>query len=308
MARDHRDVVERGAAAQEGRQRADARASAGARSTRSTSASAASTARPRRRELRAAASSSSSARASSRSRRCAGPAGSTSPTSSDDYEFVALRAPGRLPDRARAARLERRARHRAAPSTRSTSPRSTCRTRPRCTRGCASGGAYLVGPLARYALNLDRLSPLAREAARRGGPRARLPQPVPQHRGPRGRDPLRARRGAAAHRRPTSRPTGRRSTVAPRAGTGYGWTEAPRGMLYHRYELDADGHDPRRARSSRRPRRTRRTIEEDLRALRRGHLDLPDDELHLRCEQAIRNYDPCISCATHFLDLEVDRG
>jgi coenzyme F420-reducing hydrogenase alpha subunit len=35
---------------------------------------------------------------------------------------------------------------------------------------------------------------------------------------------------------------------------------------------------------------------------------MPDDELAIRCEQTIRNYDPCISCATHFLRLEIDRG
>jgi len=39
----------------------------------------------------------------------------------------------------------------------------------------------------------------------------------------------------------------------------------------------------------------------------RVHDDLPDDELSLRCEQAIRNYDPCISCATHFLKLTVEQ-
>ena len=49
-------------------------------------------------------------------------------------------------------------------------------------------------------------------------------------------------------------------------------------------------------------------IEEDLRAVVEAGLDLPDEQLSLRCEQAIRNHDPCISCATHFLTLTVDRG
>ena len=49
------------------------------------------------------------------------------------------------------------------------------------------------------------------------------------------------------------------------------------------------------------------TIEHDLWHFVEHHLALDDDELTLRCEQAIRNYDPCISCATHFLDLEVAR-
>jgi coenzyme F420-reducing hydrogenase alpha subunit len=35
--------------------------------------------------------------------------------------------------------------------------------------------------------------------------------------------------------------------------------------------------------------------------------ELSDDELRHVCEQAIRNFDPCISCATHFLDLEIVR-
>jgi coenzyme F420-reducing hydrogenase alpha subunit len=48
-------------------------------------------------------------------------------------------------------------------------------------------------------------------------------------------------------------------------------------------------------------------IEEDLLAFVQANVDLPDEELSLRCEQTIRNYDPCISCATHFLRLEVDR-
>jgi coenzyme F420-reducing hydrogenase alpha subunit len=38
---------------------------------------------------------------------------------------------------------------------------------------------------------------------------------------------------------------------------------------------------------------------------RYAHLN--DDELRGLCEQTIRNYDPCISCATHFLRLEVER-
>ena len=50
-----------------------------------------------------------------------------------------------------------------------------------------------------------------------------------------------------------------------------------------------------------------RTIEEDLRGVVERSLDVPDEELTLLCEQTIRNYDPCISCATHFLKLEVER-
>ena len=48
-------------------------------------------------------------------------------------------------------------------------------------------------------------------------------------------------------------------------------------------------------------------IEHDLFHFVEANLDLSDDELRHRSEQLIRNYDPCISCATHFLDLTVDR-
>ena len=95
--------------------------------------------------------------------------------------------------------------------------------------------------------------------------------------------------------------------VPPRAGTGYGWTEAPRGMLWHSYTLDDEGTilDAKIVPPTS---QNQRTIEEDLRALVGRNLSLSDESLQLRCEQAIRNFDPCISCATHFLRLTVDRG
>jgi coenzyme F420-reducing hydrogenase alpha subunit len=78
-------------------------------------------------------------------------------------------------------------------------------------------------------------------------------------------------------------------------------------MLYHRYRLADDGTildaliiPPTSQNQA--------SIEEDLKLLIGGWLDLPDEELRLRCEQTVRNYDPCISCATHFLDLRIDRG
>ena len=49
-------------------------------------------------------------------------------------------------------------------------------------------------------------------------------------------------------------------------------------------------------------------IEDDLHRFVTQHIGLPEDELSLRCEQAIRNYDPCISCATHFLTLRIERS
>jgi sulfhydrogenase subunit alpha len=167
------------------------------------------------------------------------------------------------------------------------------------------GGAYLCGPLARYALNSDRLSPLAREAAAN----ADL--------GPVCRNPFRsivvrsveilyaldeALRLIAAYDEPDHPAV----DVPARAGSGCGWTEAPRGMLWHRYRLDDDG-TILEAKIVPPTSQNQATIEADLRAFLAGHLELEDDRLRVLCEQAIRNHDPCISCATHFLDLEVQR-
>jgi coenzyme F420-reducing hydrogenase alpha subunit len=167
-------------------------------------------------------------------------------------------------------------------------------------------GTYLVGPLARYALNRDRLSPLAREAADEAGL------------GPVCRNPfqsivvrsveilyaldeaLRLIEGYEEPERPAVE-------VTPRAATGSGWTEAPRGMLWHSYRLDGDGAivDAKIVPPTS---QNQAKIEEDLHEVVRRSLDLADEPLRLRCEQAIRNYDPCISCATHFLKLDVDRA
>ena len=94
--------------------------------------------------------------------------------------------------------------------------------------------------------------------------------------------------------------------VVPRAGLGHGASEAPRGLLYHRYRLDDEGTilDAKIVPPTS---QNLKMIEEDLHAFVSAHAGLPDEELRLRCEQAIRNYDPCISCATHFLTLEVER-
>jgi coenzyme F420-reducing hydrogenase alpha subunit len=95
--------------------------------------------------------------------------------------------------------------------------------------------------------------------------------------------------------------------VEPRAGVGFGATEAPRGLLYHRYRLDADSTIAE-ARIVPPTSQNQASIEEDLADYIGGFLDLPDEALRHRCEQTVRNYDPCISCATHFLRLDVDRG
>ena len=94
--------------------------------------------------------------------------------------------------------------------------------------------------------------------------------------------------------------------VQARPGVGHGWSEAPRGLLYHRYEIDDDG---RIASALIVPptSQNQAAIEADLAKVILAGIDLDDAALTTMCERAIRNYDPCISCATHFLTLRVTR-
>jgi coenzyme F420-reducing hydrogenase alpha subunit len=88
---------------------------------------------------------------------------------------------------------------------------------------------------------------------------------------------------------------------------GFGATEAPRGTLFHRYGIDPDG-SVTSARIVPPTAQNQASIEDDLRRFVDSHLDVDDEELTRLAEQAIRNYDPCISCSTHFLDLRVHRS
>jgi coenzyme F420-reducing hydrogenase alpha subunit len=93
---------------------------------------------------------------------------------------------------------------------------------------------------------------------------------------------------------------------APRVGRGTAITEAPRGSLFHRYDLDETGA-LRSARIVPPTAQNQRSIEDDLRAMAATLAALPEDDARQRAEHAIRNYDPCISCSTHFLKLNVER-
>jgi coenzyme F420-reducing hydrogenase alpha subunit len=171
--------------------------------------------------------------------------------------------------------------------------------------GRVGDGRYLTGPLARYSLNSASLPPLAAQAAAEAGL------------GPDCRNPFRSIVVRAVEivcaieealrlidgYRPPGQPA---IAVTPRAATGHGVSEAPRGVLYHRYEIDAGG-TIRSARIIPPTSQNQRAIEDDLLRFVQDRLDLDDIRLTSACEQAIRNYDPCISCATHFLDLRVDR-
>jgi coenzyme F420-reducing hydrogenase alpha subunit len=169
-----------------------------------------------------------------------------------------------------------------------------------------SRGSYLTGPLARYSLASGELWPLAREAAHAAGLGADCRNPF-RSIVVRSVELVQACDEALAIITGYEQPDRPAVAVEPRRAVGHGATEAPRGLLYHRYEIDDDG-TILSATIIPPTSQNQLSIEEDLRAVVEQHLDLPDEELRLRCEQAIRNHDPCISCATHFLDLTVDRS
>ncbi|MFJ5837669.1 Ni/Fe hydrogenase subunit alpha [Streptomyces shenzhenensis] len=177
------------------------------------------------------------------------------------------------------------------------------------------GRRYLTGPLARYAINGRWLYPVAAQAARDAG----LGDP---HTGATCANPFQsivvravevvqaieeALRIIDGYERPP-RPA---VEVPPRRGHGTGATEAPRGLLYHRYALTGDG-TLTEARIIPPTAQNQTAIEEDVRRAVQSRLDAPgpaadDDELTHLCERAVRNHDPCISCAAHFLDVTVER-
>jgi coenzyme F420-reducing hydrogenase alpha subunit len=166
-------------------------------------------------------------------------------------------------------------------------------------------GAYLVGPLARYSLNFDKLSPGAQEAAREAGLAQVCANPFKSII-VRCVEMLYAFDEALAIIDAYEKPDLPAVPVTVQAGVGYGCTEAPRGMLYHRFEVDEQGLIAE-ARIVPPTSQNQTMIEEDLRAFLPGRLHLETPELTWQCEQMVRNYDPCISCATHFLTLEIDR-
>ena len=167
------------------------------------------------------------------------------------------------------------------------------------------GAPFLTGALARYTISSALLSPVARQAAGAAGL------------GNDCRNPFRsivvravetvyavdeALRIIDSYERPDPSFT----EVLPVAGVGHGVSEAPRGLLYHRYQLDPEGRIES-ATIVPPTSQNQAAIEADLLSVTAGNLHLSDADLTSLCERTIRNYDPCISCSAHFLDLQVER-
>jgi sulfhydrogenase subunit alpha len=166
-------------------------------------------------------------------------------------------------------------------------------------------GAYFVGPMARYNLNFDKLAPMAQKAARAAGLDRECHNPFKSII-IRAVEILQACVEALRIIDGYGPPEQPAVEVLACASTGYGCTEAPRGILYHRYRIDEQGIilDAKIVPPTS---QNQKTIENDLWKLVPKYLDLPPDKIAWQCEQAIRNYDPCISCATHFLKLNIER-
>lgn len=168
------------------------------------------------------------------------------------------------------------------------------------------GDTYLVGPLARYNLNFDRLTPRAQEAARLAGLATICNNPF-QSIIVRSVELLYACEEALRILEGYAKPEKPSVEVVPRSSSGCGATEAPRGLLYHRYRLDERGVilDAKIVPPTS---QNQKTIERDLRQFVSANIGMQKDRLQWRCEQAVRNYDPCISCATHALKLVIQES
>lgn len=168
-------------------------------------------------------------------------------------------------------------------------------------------GSYFAGPLARYNLNREKLSPLVKEIIKTIGFEDKCTNPF---RSITVRslevlyaldEALRIIENYQAEKEPPY------IEISKRSAKGFAATEAPRGLLYHRYQISEKGliEDAKIVPPTS---QNQKIIEEDLFDFVRQNISLPDEELQWKCEQAIRNYDPCISCSAHFLKLTRQDG
>jgi sulfhydrogenase subunit alpha len=225
----------------------------------------------------------------------------TFPDFERDYEFVSLRAPDEYP-----ITEGRAVSSRGLDITPAEYDRHFTEFQVRHSTAMHSvldGRTYLTGPMARYSLNSDRLPEDVAAAARAAGLGAACANPF-RSIIVRAVELLYACGEAIRLIRGYQPPDPPAVGAGPRDATGYGWTEAPRGLLYHRYSITAAGTITD-AKIVPPTAQNQRAIEADLKDFTAPRLDAPRDRLTRECEQAVRSYDPCISCAAHFLDLRV---
>jgi coenzyme F420-reducing hydrogenase alpha subunit len=175
------------------------------------------------------------------------------------------------------------------------------------SRRSDTGSSYMVGPLARMNLNFERFSPMVRSLANEIGLSLPVKNPFVSLIA-RCLEITQAFEESIQLIRNYEEPRPSRGATPEKSAAGEGAhiTEAPRGLIYHRYQVDDKGLIafvkivPPTSQNLRR-------IEDDLWQYVPGVISLPLEDATLKCEQLVRSYDPCISCATHFLKLTIER-
>ena len=168
-----------------------------------------------------------------------------------------------------------------------------------------TGSAYLTGPLARVNLNLDKLLPSARRLADEVSVDWPCTNPFKSIVA-RGLEIVHAFEEALSILRAYRPARPPRVEYAYRKGRGSAATEAPRGLLYHRYDVDDEGLVAE-AKIVPPTSQNQNQIEIDLKGFLPQVLKGGESETARRCENLVRSYDPCISCSTHFLKLTIER-
>jgi len=228
------------------------------------------------------------------------------PDFQQDYEFVSLRHPDEYPMNEGQVVSSRGLSIDVATYEREFAESHVAHSTALHSERTAGRTPYLVGPLARVGLNLDRLSPTARRIADETGiawPSRNLYHSIVA----RGLELIHAFEEALDILKTYETPSQSRIALEKRDGEGCAATEAPRGLIYHRYRVTSDGHVAF-AKIVPPTSQNQMQIEADLRRFLPTVLTDDDAASALECEKLIRNYDPCISCSTHFLTLTVERG
>jgi coenzyme F420-reducing hydrogenase alpha subunit len=167
------------------------------------------------------------------------------------------------------------------------------------------GGSYMVGPLARINLNFDQLHPKAREVADEIGFKPPVTDPFKSIVA-RALELVHALEHVKEEVELYCEPARPHPSYEYREGTGYGVSEAPRGVLYHSYQVSRKGY-VEKAKIVPPTAQNQVQIEEDVRGLAPRIIEASPLEARRLSEMAVRNYDPCISCATHFLKMGIKR-
>jgi coenzyme F420-reducing hydrogenase alpha subunit len=167
--------------------------------------------------------------------------------------------------------------------------------------------SYMVGALARFNLNYDKLSPMAKQAAALFGLKPVCHNPFMNNI---------AQLVETVHTVEDSiklideieavgmqmQPDYYRPDIKVKAGRGIGAVEVPRGILFHDYMYNQRGVCTK-ANCIIPTNQNHANIELDMKALLPKILDKPEKEIELNLEMLVRAYDPCISCSTHYVNV-----